>query len=224
MEDEKGIRCGVRPNAVAAPATVGGKQPCRRPLGSTGKAKGLRWIREPGDLPSSERPRAVRDATATVIARALPTLRPDQAASRVLARRHAAPCGGTWVSQIARPRLFICTTCRARRTLADDEPRPGAQLHSELERLLGPFTGAAPVELRDVACLANCERGCSGAIAMPGKWTYLLGFLSAEHAADLLIYGAAYGSSTNGTVLPSRRPASLQNAVIGRVPPTELLA
>lgn len=59
---------------------------------------------------------------------------------------------------------------------------------------------------------------------MPGKWTYLLGFLSPDHAADLLTYGATYASSPNGTVLPSRRPASLERAVIGCVPPMEFVA
>ena len=105
-----------------------------------------------------------------------------------------------------------------------DEPTPGARLHAELERLIILSRDAAPVELREVACLANCERGCSGAITMPGKWTYLLGFLSCEHAADLLTYGATYASSVNGTVLPSRRPASLRYAVVGRVPPMEIVA
>jgi predicted metal-binding protein len=127
------------------------------------------------------------------------------------------------VSDFDRPRLIICTTCRAGRTLAEDEPTPGARLHRELQRLLSQGTGTSPVELKQIACLANCERGCSGAITMPGKWTYLLGFLSAEHAGDLLTYGAAYASSVNGTVLPSRRPDSLRHVVIGRVPPMEFV-
>jgi predicted metal-binding protein len=127
------------------------------------------------------------------------------------------------VHEFGRPRLIICTTCRAGRALAAAEATPGAQLYSELDRLLTRAAGRAPIELREIACLANCARGCSGAIAMPGKWTYLLGFLSVENAADLLTYGAAYASSSNGTVLPSRRPASLRDVVIGRVPSMELI-
>jgi predicted metal-binding protein len=127
------------------------------------------------------------------------------------------------VSEQCRPRLIICTTCRAGRPLVDGELTPGAQLYAKLERLIGSLCATA-VELRPVNCLANCERGCSGAITMPGKWTYLLGFLSSEHAADLLAYGAAYASSTNGTVLPSRRPASLRFVIVGRVPPMEFVA
>ena len=140
----------------------------------------------------------------------------------VLWRRPGAV--GMSVSVQCRPRLIICTTCRAGRAPLEDEPTPGARLYAELERMIIPSGGTASVELRQVACLANCQRGCSGVITMPGKWTYLLGFLSSDHAADLLTYGAAYACSANGTVLPSRRPASLRYAVVGRVPPMEFLA
>jgi predicted metal-binding protein len=123
------------------------------------------------------------------------------------------------MTEFPRPRLIICTKCCAGRPLEGGAPTPGARLLAALERLLD---GAmAPVDLRSVSCLANCDRGCSGAIAMPGKWTYLLGLLAPEHAADLITYGAAYAASANGTVLPSRRPASLQHAIMGRVPPME---
>lgn len=128
------------------------------------------------------------------------------------------------MSYSGQPRLFICMSCRAGRTIADDEPTEGARLHCELQRLLNGMSGRMPVALTPSACLANCERGCSGVIAMPGKWAYLLGHLSVEHAADLLIYGAAYRASATGTVLPSRRPRSLSSVVIGRVPPLEDLA
>jgi hypothetical protein len=35
-------------------------------------------------------------------------------------------------------------------------------------------------------CFANCERGCSVGIAATGKWSYVMGELTPEHAADLL--------------------------------------
>jgi predicted metal-binding protein len=59
---------------------------------------------------------------------------------------------------------------------------------------------------------------------MPGKWSYLLGNLDAAHAADLLTYAGSYIASATGTVLPSRRPASLREMVIGRLPPAGALA
>lgn len=119
-----------------------------------------------------------------------------------------------------RPRLFVCVTCRAGRAPAEGEAVPGRVLHDALARLLA---GPAPsVELREIACLANCERGCSAAIAMRGKWGYLLGRLDAALAPDLLAYAAAYAASASGTVLPSRRPASLRHAILGRFPLQEI--
>ena len=119
------------------------------------------------------------------------------------------------------PRLIVCTTCRAGRDLAEGEAPPGAHLHAALAGLIAERGG---VELRDVACMANCERGCSAALAMPGKWTLFLGHLTPDHAADLLAYAAAYAAHATGTIMPSRRPASLRNVVLGRLPHLEFAA
>ena len=118
---------------------------------------------------------------------------------------------------MTRARLMVCTTCRAGRTLAEDETPPGMLLYDALAGLIGAGD-AAPVTLEEVACLACCERGCACAIAMPGKWTYLIGGISPDQAADVLAYGAAYVASRAGAVLPSRRPAALANAVVARMP------
>lgn len=117
------------------------------------------------------------------------------------------------------PNLYVCTTCRAGRPLAEGETSPGQYLHDAVARLMGE---GSPVALRPVACLASCERGCTAAISAPGKWSYLLGGLSAGDAADLLTYGAAYAVSRTGTVLPSKRPASLARAILGRFPAQEI--
>jgi predicted metal-binding protein len=119
------------------------------------------------------------------------------------------------------PRLHVCITCRGGRMLVTGETPPGAQLHAAVAARLGGAT--APVRLAPVNCLANCERGCSAAISAAGKWTYLLGGLDPAQAADLLIYARSYAASANGTVMPSRRPVSLRNAVIARVPAPEAL-
>jgi predicted metal-binding protein len=140
------------------------------------------------------------------------------AASRnIRALRCAAPFGGV-VSELQRPRLIVCTTCRAGRTLAEGETPLGAKLYAAVQALLAH---PAAIDLREVACLANCERGCSAAIAMSGKWTYLLGWLDPTMAGDLLIYAGIYAASSNGTVMPSRRPASLRDVIMGRVPDLE---
>ncbi len=119
------------------------------------------------------------------------------------------------------PRLHVCITCRAGRTLGPDEVPPGARLHEAIARRDG---AAETVRLAAVACLANCERGCSAAISAAGKWTYLLGGLAPEDAGDLLDYARTYAASASGTVMPSRRPPALRRAVIGRIPAPELLA
>ena len=112
--------------------------------------------------------------------------------------------------------LHVCITCRAG---AAGEPVQGRLLHDAICALLP--SGPPGLRLAHVACLANCERGCSAAITMPGKWSYLLGGLRAAQAADLLTYAHAYIASASGTVLPSRRPATLRDMVIGRLPPAE---
>lgn len=113
--------------------------------------------------------------------------------------------------------LHICITCR---TAPDDEtePCPGRRLHDaalELHRL----AEAPRVAIAEAICLANCDRGCSASLSAPGKWSYLVGGLTPDLAEDLLSYAAAYAASTTGTVLRSRRPASLAHAIVGRIPP-----
>lgn len=128
------------------------------------------------------------------------------------------------MSEPSLPRLIVCTTCQAGRTLAPGEAPAGALLYAALAGHLAQSPSAPPAELRGATCMANCLRGCSAALAMPGKWIYVLGHLKPGHAADLLTYAAAYAASATGTVMPSRRPASLANVVLARVPPQEHVA
>lgn len=113
--------------------------------------------------------------------------------------------------------LHVCTTCRAGVEPAADRPLPGTMLHERLETLLAGRPDA-PVRLLEAKCLSNCAQGCSAAIAMPGKWSYLLGGLDLDVAADLLDYAATYAASASGVVMPSKRPASLAAMVHGRIP------
>jgi len=115
-----------------------------------------------------------------------------------------------------RPRLAVCVTCRAGLDVEDMAGRPGRKLFEALRAAGGDDS---PVDLLPVECLSLCDSGCSAAISMPGKWSYLLGALDEAMAADLLTYARAYAVSRTGLVLPSRRPASLANMVMGRVPP-----
>ncbi len=119
--------------------------------------------------------------------------------------------------------LHVCTTCRAGHEVREGDATPGALLHAHLQAL-ALAREAEGVRVREAKCLANCAGGCSAAIAMPGKWSYLLGGLDLENASDLLDYAAIYAASLTGVVMPSRRPAALANMVHGRIPALPLPA
>jgi predicted metal-binding protein len=119
--------------------------------------------------------------------------------------------------------LHVCTTCRAGQELAEGDPFPGALLHAEIARQLRDRPAQA-LCLREVKCLSSCPRGAAAAISMPGKWSYLLGDLTQALVPDLLDYCASYAASKTGTVLPSRRAASLQSFILGRFPGQEIAA
>ena len=112
------------------------------------------------------------------------------------------------------PILHVCVTCRAGLPLAEGETAPGRFMHAAVAE--HPEAGA--VEIREVSCLSVCNEGCAAAISMPGKWTYLLGRLRPELAGDLLAYARLYAAHPTGTILPSKRAASLASMVMGRLP------
>ena len=99
--------------------------------------------------------------------------------------------------------------------LAEGATPPGRFMNDAVARALGENPVVA---LREVVCLSSCDHGCAAAISAPGKWTYLLGRLTPDMTDDLLAYAATYAGSKTGTVLPSKRPASLSRMIVGRVP------
>ena len=114
--------------------------------------------------------------------------------------------------------LHVCVTCRAGLDLREGDPPEGQRLHDAVAAELAARPDS-PVRLRPATCMASCERGCAAALSAPGKWQYLLGHLLPEQAEDLLDYGALFAASRTGVVMPSKRPASLKQVVLGRVPP-----
>jgi predicted metal-binding protein len=211
------MRCGSNPNAAAAPATVSGERLVTWPLGLS------REGRRAASDPRARRPAIDTSSRCRAGCPGRDLLSPSRAtilsarASRavILAPQARRRFGGP-VSES--PRLILCTTCRAGQIPAEGETAPGALLCAAVRGLIAARATEPLVELCEVACLANCDRGCCAAITMPGKWTYLLGRLNAGLAGDLLAYAACYAESSTGTVLPSRRPASLRDMIIGRVP------
>ncbi len=116
----------------------------------------------------------------------------------------------------ALPELHVCTTCRANLPLVAGQDVVGKQLFDAAAEEIARRN--MPVRLRPVVCLGNCAQGCSAAVTQPGKWSYLLGHLTPDHAADLVDYGVAFGTSENGTVWRSGRADSLRDAIVARIP------
>jgi predicted metal-binding protein len=114
--------------------------------------------------------------------------------------------------------IHVCETCQAGEVCQDGAERPGQRFRRALETARETAGDADWLDIRGVSCLASCERGCAAVISMPGKWSYLLGRLAASKAADFLAYARTYRASKTGVVLPSKRPASLHDAVLGRMP------
>ena len=114
------------------------------------------------------------------------------------------------------PTLHVCITCRTGQPLEEGETAPGQHMFDAVAAALA--VGRPGVELRAVQCLSSCDHGCAAAISSPGKWTYLLGRLEPSLVADLLAYADSYARAATGTVLPSRRPASLGRMILGRMP------
>ncbi|NHN89616.1 DUF1636 domain-containing protein [Acetobacter conturbans] len=115
--------------------------------------------------------------------------------------------------------LYVCVTCGRQ-----DDPEAettGSRLYEAVRGEMAR-TETPHVRVESVACLAACSHSCTAAVSMPGKWSWLLGRLSPGIAADLLNYAGAYAASKSGNVLPSRRPASLRDVMLGRLPPTSV--
>lgn len=114
--------------------------------------------------------------------------------------------------------VHVCITCRAGEACDGDVERPGMLFRRALSDAAAESDDADWLEVREVSCLASCNHGCAVAVSMPGKWSYLLGRLGSHKVADFLTYARTYRASKTGLVLPSKRPASLHDAVLGRMP------
>ena len=112
-----------------------------------------------------------------------------------------------------RAQIHVCISCRANQPLVPGQAVLGQQLYDGVKAAIG-----GNVTLRQIVCLGNCAQGCSVAVSQPGKWSYLLGHLRPEQAADVASYAQAYAASTDGTVWRSGRAESLRDAIVARIP------
>lgn len=119
-----------------------------------------------------------------------------------------------------RPVLHICLTCRPAGLGPDapDEPAAGSRLHDAVVSRLRDRDLEEAIRVNPIACMANCEQGCSAALSAPGKWSYIAGFLGADLADDMIDYAMVYAASRTGVVMPSKRAPSLRDVVVARVP------
>jgi predicted metal-binding protein len=113
--------------------------------------------------------------------------------------------------------ISVCITCR-RAADPEDGVRPGLVLAREAARA-AEGTG---VTVRQVRCLANCNRSLSAAIRRDGAWTYVFGGLDPDKDASALIEGAKLFARACDGLMPWRgRPEILKRGLIARVPPID---
>ncbi len=113
--------------------------------------------------------------------------------------------------------IYVCITCRrAGETEAD--PAPGLRL----ARATARAAEGMGVAVRQVRCLANCNRGLSAAIRRGGAWTYVFGELDPDRDAYALVEGARLFAGAPDDIMPWRgRPDVLKRGLIARVPPID---
>jgi predicted metal-binding protein len=116
-------------------------------------------------------------------------------------------------------KLFVCITCRLLDAPTEDQQeRPGARLLQVLSRLFQD--GEQDIEIVPVECLSNCTRGCTVAVAGPGKWTYVVGAVDPEqHADDVVRFVRLHHAHAEGLPVWRERPVHIRKNTIARVPP-----
>jgi predicted metal-binding protein len=123
------------------------------------------------------------------------------------------------IEAITSATVYVCITCRRARD-PEDAPRPGLAL----ARAAARAAEGTSVTVRQVRCLANCNRALSAAIRCNDTWTYVFGELEAERDAEALIEGARLLARGEDGIMPWRgRPEVLKRGLIARVPPLDFV-
>ena len=115
--------------------------------------------------------------------------------------------------------IYVCITCR-RAGDPEDGMRPGLLLARETARA----AEGCGVAVKQIRCLANCNRACSAAIRRDGAWTYVFGGLAPGCDGAALIEGARLFARAADGLMPWRgRPDILKRGLIARVPPIDFV-
>ncbi|MDY0871895.1 DUF1636 domain-containing protein [Dongia rigui] len=107
--------------------------------------------------------------------------------------------------------LFVCTTCK--RGAGDAPLGPG------FIDALGAADLPADMAVIGTACMSNCARPLSVALAAPGKATYMLAEI--DPAADLeplVELAKLYAEKPDGQTKLLERPKAIRRKIIGRIP------
>jgi predicted metal-binding protein len=113
--------------------------------------------------------------------------------------------------------IYVCITCRRA-----GDPEEGVRPGLLLARATARAADGTGVTVRQVRCLANCNRALSAAIRRDGAWTYVFGGLDADKDAGALIEGARLFARASDGLMPWRgRPEILKRGLIARVPPID---
>jgi predicted metal-binding protein len=113
--------------------------------------------------------------------------------------------------------IYVCITCRRA-----SDPEGGLRPGLALARATARAAEGTGVTVRQVRCLANCNRALSAAVRCDGAWTYVFGGLEVGTDAEVLIEGARLLARAADGVMPWRgRPEVLKRGLIARVPPMD---
>jgi predicted metal-binding protein len=108
--------------------------------------------------------------------------------------------------------LHVCLTCKGAEPVPEGQPRPGA-------RLMQALASEPGLTVVGVECLSNCRRSCTIALSGPGRWSYVVGDIAPEMAAQVAEGARRYAATEDGLVPWRERPEIFRKGVIARVPP-----
>ena len=123
------------------------------------------------------------------------------------------------MSETPKLEIYICSSCRPKDADPDDERRPGKDLAARLGAKLNEHGLGEKYRLNLVECMSVCKRPATAAIMSPGKFTYTMGDLDPETAADdLLKFAELYENTEDGVTVWRERPEQIRKGIISRTP------
>lgn len=115
--------------------------------------------------------------------------------------------------------IYICGACRLKGAPPEDPARPGADLAKDLKQQLTNQGLDQRFHLQMMQCMSVCSRPATISIVSPGKFTFTIGDLDPETAAqDIITFAKLYAISEDGIPAWGDRPEQIRKGVISRTP------